>query len=244
MLDDETLLVHLEREVTMLGEAFAHGDPQAAVPGLSWDAQTVLTHTGAVHRWSADIVARRTPTNETGGSSAFWPSGADLSRLGAWFDEGAATLLSTLRRAPEDLSCYAFISGVAPRSFWIRRQAHETAVHRGDVETAGGRAATPVDAAFAQDGLAEVVGAFATEPTFASDRPGRLLLDATDGPAWLIVFGGVRNVVRSGDRVGAHADAVVHGTSAQLYRWAWNRPASVTTTGDRDVLACWEAVRI
>lgn len=140
--------------------------------------------------------------------------------------------------------CFTFIPGVAPRSFWIRRQAHETAIHRGDVEAAAGGPVTPVDASFAQDGLGEIVGAFATEPAFATDRKGRLLLDATDGPAWLVTFGAKRNVTASGDLGQTDADAVVRGTSDELYRWAWNRPASVATSGDPKVLASWRAVNV
>jgi uncharacterized protein (TIGR03083 family) len=244
MLDDDTLLTRLGDEARMLADAFERSDPAAPVPGLDWDIRTVVTHTGAVHRWAADIVARRLPTNETVGSIAFWPPGSDDQQLAAWFAEGAAALSSTLRAAPRNLACFTFIPDVTPRTFWIRRQAHETAIHRADVEAAAGGPVTAVDASFAQDGLSEIVGAFATEPGFATGHLGRLLLDASDGPAWQVTFGGERNVVVSGDLTGTDADAVVRGTSDQLYRWAWNRPAIVATAGDPQVIDCWRAVRV
>ncbi len=244
MLDDEQLLAYLAAEARLLADAFARCDPAARVPGLDWDAQTVVMHTGAVHRWAADIVARGLKTNETGGSIAFWPSAVDASRLAVWLDEGAATLISTLRNAPVSLTCFRFVPEMASRTFWIRRQAHETAIHRADVEAAASGPVTSVDAPFAQDGLAEIVGAFATEPVFATGHAGRLLFEAADGPAWLVTFGGDRNAIASGDLAGTDADAVVRGTSDQLYRWAWNRPASVEETGDPEVLACWRAVRV
>lgn len=244
MLDDEPLLAHLVDEVRLLADAVASCDPAAPVPGLDWDARTVVMHTGAVHRWAADIVARSLGTNDTGGSTAFWPSVADAARLVGWLDEGAGTLISALRSDPASLTCFTFTPGVAPRTFWIRRQAHETAIHRGDVEAAAGRPVTAVDASFAQDGLGEVTGAFATEPAFATNRAGRLLLDGSDGPAWMVTFGGERNLVASGELTGTDADAVVRGTSDQLYRWAWNRPASVATIGDPQMLASWRVVRV
>lgn len=244
MLDDEPLLASLATEARLLSDAVARCHPSAPVPGLDWDALAVVAHTGAVHRWAADIVARRLATNETGGSSTFAPSAQDVSRLRDWLDEGVATLLSTLRAAPVSLRCFTLVPGVAPRTFWIRRQAHETAIHRGDVEAAAGGPVTPVGASFAQDGLGEVVGAFATEPAFATNRPGRLLLEASDGPAWRVTFGGARNVVASGDLRGTDADAVVRGTSDELYRWVWNRPAPVVTTGDPQTLISWRSVRI
>lgn len=49
MLDDEPLLAHLVDEARLLADAFARCDPAAPVPGLDWDAQTVVMHIGAVH---------------------------------------------------------------------------------------------------------------------------------------------------------------------------------------------------
>ena len=241
-LDDDALLDRLVDESRLLSEAWARCDPAAAVPGLEWDARTVVAHTGAVHRWATDVVARRLAVDELGGSAAFPPSTADAGRLGAWFDEGAAALVEVLAAAPAGLDCFTLIPGAAPRTFWIRRQAHETAIHRADVQAAAGVPVSPVDAAFAQDGLGEIVGAFATESAFAADRPGRLLLDASDGPGWLIVFGGERNVVTSDGA--ATADAVVRATSAELYLWAWNRPAPVALTGDPRIVDLWRTVRV
>lgn len=114
-----------------------------------------------------------------------------------WLDEGAASLVWTLRAAPVSLRCFTFVPGV-----------------------------------------------FATEPAFANNSPARLLFEASDGPAWQVTFGGPQNVVVTGDLGGTDADAVVRGTSDEHYRWAWNRPASVVTTGDPQTLALWRTVRI
>lgn len=153
-------------------------------------------------------------------------------------------LVSTLLTAPMSLHCFTFVPGVPSRTFWIRRQAHETAIHRADVQGAAGRPVTAVDVSSAQDGLGELVGAFATEPGFATDHRGRLLLEATDGPGWLVEFGGERNVVTAGVLAGTDVDAVVRGTSDQLYRWAWNRPVRVETSGNTSVVKAWRAVRV
>ena len=238
------LLERLVEEAELLSHTLRRCDPSARVPGLEWDARTVAAHTGAVHRWAADIVARGLATNETGGSAAFMPADVDDALLPDWLDEGAVLLVAELRAAPATLECFTFVPKVAPRLFWTRRQAHETAIHRADLQSAAGSPVTPVGAAFAQDGLGEVVGAFAIEPHFAARRPGRLLLDASDGPAWMVTFGGDRNLVASGDHAGVMADAVVSGSSDELYRWAWNRPSPAVETGDLDVLASWRAVRV
>ena len=113
------------------------------------------------------------------------------------------------------------------------------------VEAAGGPGVQPVDTAFAQDGLAELVGGFAREPGFASARPGTLLLAPEDGAAWRVRFGDGPNRVDTGPGlIAASADAVVSGTSSALYLWAWNRPAAVEVRGSAEVLASWRSVRV
>ena len=56
---EEILLERFVEEVRLLGHAFACCKPAVPVPGLEWDARTVVAHVGAVHRWARDIVARR-----------------------------------------------------------------------------------------------------------------------------------------------------------------------------------------
>ncbi len=214
-------------------------------PGLAWSGREVLAHTGAVHRWAADIVSRSLRTNETGGSQAFAWTGPD-EELTDWFQQGLDHLVVTLRAADADVQCFTFVPGVAPRQFWIRRQAHETAIHRVDVEAAAGLAISEVEPWFAQDGLGEIVGAFAREPQFAIQRPGRLLLVATDGPTWRIDFDGDGNRIVAGSFAIEDAQAAVRGTSDRLYRWAWNRPVSgLELIGDTALIQAWrDTVRI
>jgi uncharacterized protein (TIGR03083 family) len=237
-------LAALRTEGDRLVAAVRDADLDANVPGLTWDVRAVALHTGAVHRWAADIVRRRLVTNETGGSVAFAPVGLADADLADWLAGGLAALTSTLREAPEDLACFTFVGGIAPRTFWRRRQAHETAVHRADVEATGSEGVTPLSTAFAQDGLAELVGAFATEAGFAASRTGVLLLLPDDGPAWRVCFGGGPNAVTTGDLDPAEADAVVRGSSSDVYLWAWNRPSAVEVDGDETVVALWRDVRI
>ena len=91
---EKWLLERLVDEARLLGDAFRRCEPAAPVPDLEWDARNVAAHTGAVQRWAADVVTRRLPTNERGGASAFWPTGANDARLAEWLVEGAALLLS------------------------------------------------------------------------------------------------------------------------------------------------------
>lgn len=236
-------LAALRTEGDRLVAAVRGADLDAPVPGLTWDVRTVARHTGAVHRWAADVVRRRLPV-PTGSSAAFAPQGVPDADLADWLADGLDALVDVLTEAPEDLACFTFVDGVAPRTFWRRRQTHETAVHRADVEAAGGPV-TPLPAALAGDGLAELVGGFATEAGFAASLPGLLALAPDDGPAWSVRFGDGPHRVTTGPGVdpGA-ADAVVRGTSSAVYLWAWNRPADVEVTGDAAVVDLWRQVRV
>ncbi|WP_166442264.1 maleylpyruvate isomerase family mycothiol-dependent enzyme [Nakamurella flava] len=241
----ESLLAQITDDADLMVAAAQRAGWDARVPGLEWDVRTVVTHTGAVHRWSADVVRRALPTNETGGSSAFWPDGLPDAELPGWIRDGAHALTTLLGQVTDGLACFTFLPGVPPRRFWIHRQAHETAVHRLDVELAGGGPVTAFAPQFAQDGLTELVGGFATEPGFATSRPGRLLLACTDGPSWLVEFGGERTRTTGDVPADTKADAVVGGDSDALYRWVWNRPSpAAVESGDPGTLASWRAVRI
>lgn len=239
-METSGFLGQLERDGTLLATAAAAAEWDAAVPGITWSVRDVVVHVGAVHRWCADIVRRQLTRNETGGSSAFRPRLADDDVLD-WYADGLAGLVSTLATAPDDLTVWAFGPAAPAARFWSRRQAHETAIHRADVEAGAGHEIVGFDAGFAQDGLHEVVAEFARGFTVAGS--GRLALLASDGDDWLVTFDGgaiVGNPATDLDDV----DATVTGSSSDLYRWAWNRPSPAVVAGDRAVAALWREVRI
>lgn len=239
-MDADRFIAHLDREGRLLADAAAGVDWSAPVPGLASTLRETLVHVGAVHRWCADIVRRGLARNETGGSAAFLPDLPD-DRILDWYAGGLTALVATLDGAPADLEVWAFGRSRPAQAFWSRRQAHETAVHRADVEAAAGRAVTPFVPAFAQDGLAEIVGGFARG--FPGGTPARLALVATDGDDWLVTFGGERIVAAPSADL-SDVDTRVRGSSSDLYRWAWNRPTPVEIDGDREVAARWQEVRI
>lgn len=241
-METDAFLRQLTADGTRLAGVAGAADWDSPVPGTDLTLREVLVHTGAVHRWSADIVRRALTSNEHGGSTAFHPGLPDDEVL-AWFDDGLTALTATLAGVPDDLEAWAFGRQRPAARFWSRRQAHETAIHRTDVESAAGVAVAAFDAEFAQDGLAELVGGFAGQRGFATSTPGRLALRATDGDDWLVVFGGERIVGAPSGEIGV-VDATVTGSSSDLYRWVWNRPSPAVVEGDDAVVALWREVRI
>ncbi len=235
------LVDHLEAEGTLLIRTAAQVGWGAPVPCVGWTAGELVRHTGAIHRWTKGVIDSRATVLDTAGElTEAGPSSDD--ELSEWFVDGLSTLVSTLRTAPSDIAVATLIRADDPVRFWARRQAHETAIHRADVQAAGGTR-TVFTPDFAQDGIAELL-TFARARPFAIAGPGSVGLAATDGPSWLLTFGGERNAAEVVDDASTAA-ATVTGTSTQLYLWLWNRDGGAATSGDPMLIAAWaNTVRI
>jgi uncharacterized protein (TIGR03083 family) len=266
----------LEREGTRLAAAAGRrglGAPLPACPG--WQMRELLRHLGYVHRWAATYVgqARQEMIEEPPESEILRGGPADPELLN-WFRAGLGDLVGTLRSADPGLICWTFFAAPTPLAFWARRQAHETAIHRADAEGAPGDAepppapspVTPFPAAFAADGIDELLTGFAPRARFKAQAgqdgsPPRLLVRAADtGDEWLTEIGERMTARRSADQAGADpagpdqagadrpsvapAQCVVAGPASDLYLALWNRQpvaSPVTVTGDATVLALWQA---
>jgi uncharacterized protein (TIGR03083 family) len=237
-MDVDRLINHLADNADRLGDAAERAGWDAAVPACDWTVRDLVTHIGGVHRWAADIVATAAPTSDTAAGAAVGTGPGDDELL-AWYRAGHIALVGTLRDAPGDLDCFAFLPADSPRHFWARRQAHETTIHRVDAEGAAGQV-TAIDPDLAQDGIAEVLGGFARRKANAPKGAGTIGLDAFDGPPWLITLGGERIESVCGVEVRG-ADTTVRGSSADLYRWLWNRPSGAVVEGRADLAALWAA---
>jgi len=172
-----------------------------------------------------------------------WPQDRDLV---AWFRDGHARLVETLETSDPAVACWSFLPAPSPLAFWARRQAHETAIHRVDAESALG-STTAFDPSFAADGIDEMLFGFAVRPRrdIPTTSHKTMALHASDaGRSWLVTIGPER--VESSSDVG-EADFDVSGPASDLYTLLWNRCAldGLAVTGDRSVLALWqETIRI
>ena len=216
------------------------------VPRTDWDVRDLVTHVGGVHRWATDVVC-------TGATDLDTSAGRDVGRgpgddeLLEWFIAGHAALVSALRSASPDLAAAAFLPAPSPLHFWARRQAHETAIHRADADAASGELSKYAPE-FAQDGIVELLHGFAARKSMAIDQDATILLDATDGPSWLVSLGGKQICADPIDHVARAelagtdvARADVRGSSSDLYLWLWNRDSHVIISGSQTVAALWAA---
>ena len=240
----------LRREGEWLAAAAERAGLDAPVPPCApWQVKDLLRHTGYVHRWAARHI-NECPDQIIDGPSEeeILSGGADDARLLAWFRDGHAALAQTLATADPAVACATFMPAPSPLAFWARRQAHETAIHRADADSAAGT--TPeYEADFAADGIDELITGFGRRRKYqpGSNADGtRLRVLATDtGDAWLVEALEGRVLPRRDADGQEEAGCTVSGPASGLYLYLWNRAdaaqAGVTITGDPGLLSAWQA---
>jgi uncharacterized protein (TIGR03083 family) len=240
-------VVQLRRDGERLGEVVSVTDPDTPVPTCpGWQVRDLVRHVGGVHRWATEFVSGGgDPDADLERLAGGWPDDAHLT---AWFREGHRALIAALESAPADLEAWTFLDAPTPLAFWARRQAHETAIHRIDAETAAGDV-TGFPAAFAADGIDELLLRFAGRPgrPIPVDEPRSMLVRALDVPrTWHVTFAPEGLQVLT-DPTAPAAEVVVTASASDLYTMLWNRrdPAGDGVEGQADVLALWrETVQI
>jgi uncharacterized protein (TIGR03083 family) len=235
----------LQQQGELLATATSRADLQARVPTCpEWTVRELVRHMGRVHRWATVYVRDGVGAPlDKAGEAAAWGEMPDDSGLVRWFRDGHELLVAALSAAPADLACWSFLPAPTPLAFWARRQAHETAIHRVDVEAGAGEL-TDCSTALALDGIEELLTGFYGRPgsRLRADPAVTLGLHATDAPDgtghWTVTIGP--------DRVSTAAtaqpsDCTVSGRATDLYYLLWNRlePDRVAVHGDRAVLGLW-----
>ena len=195
-------------------DAFARvlptGDLDAAVPNCpGWTLTDLTAHLGGVHRWARGAIL-------TGPGSDEYPIPTGRDAIVDWFTEGATALYETLATIDPAMPCWAF-ADPKTAEFWMRRQAHETSVHRWDAESSQGTPG-PIEAALAADGLHEVVDMFFPRQVRLGRVPPlqrSLLLSPDDGAPCTLAGDGTGH---SGD-----VEAELAGPAEALLLLIWGR---------------------
>lgn len=233
-------LAALERD----GGAVAATPPERLaldVPSCpGWTVRDLVVHLGGVHRWAATFLAEGPDsTNRFAPIEDDAPAGAAVT---AWYRDRLDGLLAELRRHDADQPARAF-TGRVTAGFWMRRQAHETAVHRWDAENSW-NAARPVESVLAGDGIEEWAEVFAGR--FLSRGPGlpdglvgrTVHLHGTDrdDAEWTLTLARESIAVERGH---AKGDVALRGATSDLYLALWRRVprADLAIFGDATVAA-------
>ena len=234
-------LSQLEDHGKALAAAAEEAGLDAEVPTCpGWAVRDLLGHIGQVHRWAAMFVrdARTDPPKGDSELAEVPPDGELLD----WFVAGHAGLVGTLRKSPPDVECWSFLPAPSPLKFWVRRQAHETAIHRVDAESAVGRRPS-FDKQFAVDGIDELLLGFMSRPRgrLVSDPAKSLALRASDAETdWTIK---IEPSSREVTRGVARGDCFVEASASDLYLLLWNRRTAddLEVSGDAKVLDLWRS---
>lgn len=188
----------------LTAEVFAASVPTC--PG--WAVSDLARHLGGVHRWARQAVLA--------GPDAHIQGPVDDAQIRPWFRAGAIALIETFTEIDPERPCWTLI-GPGTAAFWIRRQAHETALHRWDLQNSLG-APSDVDEDVALDGIEEVatmllprqlrLGRLAAGPEaieLVPERGPRTRLSATAEPS------------------STPSCAAVHGPAEALWLLVWKR---------------------
>jgi uncharacterized protein (TIGR03083 family) len=193
------------------------GPPVPACQG--WTVADLVLHTGMVHRHKLEIVRGRLAEPP----SPWPPPAPPRAELLGWYEQGLEELHTVLEDADPETRVWTFYRPDQTASFWRRRMAQETAVHRVDAESAHGDP-RPVPAALAADGVAELLEVFLAPHADGAPVGGRgetLHLHATDTEGeWRV------RLLPAGVEVGqghAQGDAVAAGAASDLLLFLWGR---------------------
>lgn len=239
----------LDRDGKLLADAAENAGLAALVRGCpGWQVRDLVRHVAYVHQWAARHVRDRAPEIIDEATEAdVLNSGAPDAELVATYRAGHADLVSTLRQAGPDVACATFMPASSPLAFWARRQAHETAIHRYDAQSAG--AGAPLDPAaafapaFAADGIDEVIMGFTPRIRRLRGGTWSLAVRPTDHEGrWHVRPGPGKTEVA---RTDGAADCVLSGPASGLYAFLWNRctarDAGIEVRGDASVLTTWNS---
>ena len=218
----------------------ARKGPDVRVPSCpDWDVADLLRHTGQVHRHKATIVRE----GET--SRSRWPDREmgpdDVNELPGWYEDGLDDLIRLLSSIDLGRPAPTWGTGTTAK-WWLRRMAHETAVHRWDAENAIGEP-RPIDAELASDGIDEFLGEFIPGEEIPWDgAAGTIHLHCIDVEGeWTVTLEpGKVPTYETGHSKG---DAALRGSAEELLLVLWRRiePARVEVLGDEELVGSFWA---
>jgi uncharacterized protein (TIGR03083 family) len=201
----------------------------------AWRVRDLVVHLGYIYRFVGEVVRTRARDREQEISPLRERHRAERTRhaevitaaephvLRRWFEQCAADLERSLHDVDAGQPVWTWWEPDQRAGFWMRRMAHETAVHRWDAEAAQGDP-RPIDQALARDGIDEALDVHLMERWRENRSTGSgesYRLSQTDGGgAWLIRFD------RDGPRISrenAKAAVMIRGTASDLLLFLWQR---------------------
>lgn len=218
----------IEDEGAAFVEVLRSADTDAEVPACpGWTVRQLGVHLTRAHRWWTHVV-------ETGGTEE--PDDRpdvddDPDDLPAYLEQGVAGLTGALRDREEFDPAWTWW-GEHHVGRIARRMAHETAMHRWDIQDATGDR-EPIDGRLAADGIREFIDVFlAAEEEPWPHEAATIHLHRSDGRG---NFSITLDPMHGQSRRARDDAAVVSGSASDLLLVLWRRKEldAVRVTGDR-----------
>jgi uncharacterized protein (TIGR03083 family) len=246
MVDHGRLLEMLAVEGELLADVVHAASADAPVPtcpGLT--IGETARHVGSVYRMVRSWLTK-------GARPAEWqqeprPGESVVDFL--W--EGHRALLAEMRAHDPEESASTWWPADPTCGFWCRRMAHETTVHRIDVQDAAGIEISDVAEDIAVDGVDEALALWFGQKLpmlgLSGTKPGSVGV-RTGGHHWIARAGPSETTARrcSAEEAG-RADAIVSDSPMRVYVWLWGRSpvTSVPISGDYDAAGqLWALLRL
>lgn len=205
--------------------------PVPSCPG--WTGEDLVRHTAIVYLHKAETI--RTGSRPGKGwppvSIGSMPPGQLLEhcyhRLIAQFDA----------HAPED-AAESWVPDDQTVGFWVRRLTHETAMHRYDLEQAGGGRTSPFDSELAVDGIDEVLSVMLGRGRADPGASGAVVRVESVGRSWSVTLDrAAARLDRAPATGGAPGVATISGDPEEILLWLWGRGPLPSTAGQDAAIA-------
>lgn len=238
-MNTQTYLQHIEADGEALIAAVAAA-PSAQVGACpDWTNRDLAKHVGNVYSFVIAQLRAADPSERAPAETVPAPAEGDIT---VWLRERQSAVLAALRDTAPDAPAWSWAPNKTA-SFFHRRMAHETAVHRLDAQQAAG-APAPIDPELATDGVSEILEVIMQHrpagplPIYPS---GSLHLHRTDGDGeWMLkAEDGNLNVTHEH----AKGDAAARGSAQDLLMYLWGRGRDrLECHGDDALLDAWGAI--
>jgi uncharacterized protein (TIGR03083 family) len=122
-------------DASLIDDVLSTTQDSVAIPTCpGWTVRDLVEHLGSEHIWVADLIENRVQV----ATRRVQPT-VEAESLRAWYRSANERLRSVLAETPPTTRVWN-VNGDNVVGSWRRRQAHETAIHRFDLEYAAGQA--------------------------------------------------------------------------------------------------------
>jgi uncharacterized protein (TIGR03083 family) len=229
-VDTDSYIACIKGDTAAMITAVGIAGLEASVPTCpGWTVLDLVTHTGVVHRHKTETVR--------GGyldQPPPQPGGPDRDVL-RWFCDGVEEMLVVFAEADLSAPTWTWCAHEHNADWWVRRMAHETAIHAADAVITS-KGIPVVGTALAIDGVDEILDEMMVDgPSWGTVTPtDRVVALESADRRWVLrtaKFGGTSPVTGTAyegldtfvyDRTGA-AEATVRADPETLDLWLWGR---------------------